>query len=188
MGSSRPTWCPTHVSISLWLPTLQSSLLRRPTMSSSQLLRSPTLALSQPTSWSSVTHVTPSTWPAACCTVETSSPRMSTPPSPLLRPSAPSSSLTGVPLDSRSASTTSHPLLYLVEILQRSSVTCACCLTPPPSLRPGLVLIISLISCTPSVPLSTGTLVRVWRRENSLRLVRISLLWRRTTRRSESTA
>merc|ERR1711994_481947 len=152
MGSSRPTWCPTHVSISLWLPMLQSSLLRRLTMSSSQLLRSPTLALSQPTSWSSVTHGTASTWPAACCTVETSSPRMSTLPSPPSRPSVPSSLLTGVPLDSRSASTTSHQLWYPVEILLRSSVPCACCPTPPPSLRPGLVLIISLISCTLSVP------------------------------------
>merc|ERR1712018_379929 len=92
-------------------------------------------------------------------------------PSPPSRPSAPSSLLTGVPLDSRSASTTSLLLLYLVVTLLRSSVPCACCPTPQPLLRPGLVLIISLILCTPSVPSSTGTSERVWRRESSLRLV-----------------
>merc|ERR1711935_1124221 len=138
--SSRPIWCPTHVSISLWPPTLQSSLLRRPTTSSSPLLRSPTLALSQPTSSSSAIPDTESTWPAACCTVETSCPRMSTLPLPPSRPSAPSSSSTGAQLASRSESTTSHPPSSPVEISPRCSVPCACCPTPPPSLRPGLVL------------------------------------------------
>merc|ERR1711937_71995 len=113
--------------------------------------------------------------------------KTSTLPSPPSRPSAPSSSLTGAPLASRSASTTSHPPSSPVEILPRSSVPCACCQTPPPSPRPGLVLIISLILCTPSVPSSTGTLERVWRRESSPRLVRIWLPLRRITKRSELT-
>merc|ERR1719291_932746 len=42
--SSRPTWCPTPGSTSLWLPMLQSSQLRRLTTSSCLLLRSPTPA------------------------------------------------------------------------------------------------------------------------------------------------
>ena len=42
-----------------------------------------------------------STWPAACSTVATWCPRTSTPPSPTSRPSAPSSSWTGVPPASR---------------------------------------------------------------------------------------
>merc|ERR1712076_341710 len=54
-------------------------------------------------------------------------------------------------------------------------------------LRPGLVWIISLILCTPSVPSSTGMWERVWRRESSPRPVSISLPWRRITRRSELT-
>merc|ERR1712087_23025 len=45
--SSRPTWCHTHVSISCSHPTPQSSLLRRPTTSSSPSLRSPTPHSSQ---------------------------------------------------------------------------------------------------------------------------------------------
>merc|ERR1712188_261660 len=40
--SSRPTWCHTHVSISCFPPTPQSSLPRKHTTSSSPLLRSPT--------------------------------------------------------------------------------------------------------------------------------------------------
>merc|ERR1711912_3861 len=130
--SSRPTWCPTPVSTSLWLHTPPSSPPRRLTMSSSQLLRSPTLA-------------------------------------------------------SRSESTTSHPLLFLVVILPRSSAPCACCPTPLPLLRLGLVLTTSSISCTPNVPSFTGTSERAWKRESSLRLVKILLPLRRTTRRSEST-
>merc|ERR1711890_112302 len=61
------------------------------------------------------------------------------------------------------------------------------CQTPQPSQRPGLVWITSSISCTPSVPSSTGTLERVWRRESSVRLVRILLLLRRITRKLELT-
>merc|ERR1712045_349889 len=183
-----PTWCPTPVSISPWPPTLPSSLLRRLTMSSSPLLRSPTPASSLPTSSSSAIPVTESTWPAACCTEETLSPRTSTLPSPPSRPSVPSSSSTGAQLVSRSASTTSHQPLFQVVTSPRSSVPCACCPTPLPSPRPGLVWIISLILCTPSAPSSTGMLERVWKRESSQRLVRILLLLRRTTKRSASTA
>merc|ERR1712150_63141 len=53
-----------------------------------------------------------------------------------------------------------------------------------PSLRLGLVLTTSSISCTPSVPSSTGTSERVWRRVSSQRLVRILLPLRRITKRS----
>merc|ERR1712156_1045550 len=155
--SSRPTWCPTHVSISPWPPTLPSSLLRRPTTSSSPLLRSPTPALSLPTSSSSAIPVTESTWPAACCTEETLSPRTSTPPSPPSRPRGPSSSSTGVPLDSRLASTTSHQPSCPEVIWPRCRELSACCPTLPPSLRPGLVLTTSSILCTPREPSSTGT-------------------------------
>merc|ERR1711918_211965 len=41
------------------------------------------------------------------------------------------------------------------------------------------------ISCTPSVPSSTGTWERVWKKENSPRLVRISLPSRKITRKLE---
>merc|ERR1712209_91905 len=156
-------------------------------MSSSLLLRSPTPASSQPTSLWSAILVTASTWPAACCTEETLCLRTSMLPSPPSRPSVPSSSSTGAQLVSRSASTTSHQPLFQVVTSPRSSVLCACCPTPLPSLRPGLVWIISLILCTPSVPSSTGMLERVWKRESSLRLVRILLPWRKTTKRSALT-
>merc|ERR1712010_140707 len=46
--SSRPTWCHTHVSISCFPPTPQSSPLRRHTTNSSLLPRSPTPPSSQP--------------------------------------------------------------------------------------------------------------------------------------------
>merc|ERR1712039_97061 len=74
----------------------------------------------------SVTHVTASTWPAACCTEVTSSPRMSTPPLPPSRPRGPSSSSTGAQLASRSESTTSHQLWCPVVTSPRCSVPCAC--------------------------------------------------------------
>merc|ERR1712039_267109 len=70
--------------------------------------------------------VTASTWPAACCTEVTSSPRMSTPPSPPSRPRGPSSSSTGAQLASRSESTTSHQLSCPVVTSPRCSVPCAC--------------------------------------------------------------
>merc|ERR1712042_280273 len=106
--------------------------------------------------WSSVILVMASTWPVASCTGEMLSPRMSM---LLLLPSRPrgaSNSWTGVQLASRSASTTSHQLWLQVVTWPRSNVLCACCPTPLPLLRLGLVLITSLILCMPSVPLSTG--------------------------------
>merc|ERR1711901_14503 len=59
--------------------------------------------------------------------------------------------------------------------------------TPRPLPRPGLALTISSTSCTPSVPSSTGTSVRAWRRVRSPRPVRILLPSRRITKRSAST-
>merc|ERR1711993_83428 len=59
----------------------------------------------------------------------------------------------------------------------------ACCPTPLPLLRLGLVLIISLILCMPNVPLSIGTSEKVWKKENSLKPVKIWLLLRRITKK-----
>merc|ERR1719295_1251243 len=59
---------------------------------------------------------------------------------------------------------------------------CACSATPLPSLRPGPGSTISLTSCTPRGPLSTGMLERVWRRENSPRQGKILLPLRRIMR------
>merc|ERR1712064_23392 len=53
--------------------------------------------------------------------------------------------------------------------------------------RPGLDLTTSSISCTPSVPSSTGTSVRVWKKASSPRPVRILPPSKRTTKRSVST-
>merc|ERR1711931_129013 len=95
--------------------------------------------------------------------------------------------LTGVPLGSRSESTISPPPLYLGVILLRWLGLYACCPTPLPLRRPGPGWITSSTSCTPRGPLFTGMLVRVWRRESSLRPGKISLLLRRTTKRSALT-
>ncbi|KAJ1342358.1 hypothetical protein BSLG_003043 [Batrachochytrium salamandrivorans] len=78
----------------------------------------------------------------ACCLLYRGDvvPRMSMLPLLPSRPSVPFSLLTGAQLVSRLVSTTSHPLLSLVVILPRSSVLFACCPTPLPLLRPGLVL------------------------------------------------
>ena len=65
---------------------------------------------------------------------------MSTLPSPPSRPREPSSSLTGVPLGSRLESTTSPQLLSPEVIWPRYREPSACCQTPQPSLRRGLVL------------------------------------------------
>merc|ERR1712224_720720 len=124
--SSRPTWSHTHVFTSHWPPTLQSSLLRKPTMNNFLLPKSPTLASSQPTRWLSVILVTENTWLAACCTVVMLSLRMSTLLLQLSKPREPSSSSIGVQLVSRLESTTNHQLLSQVVILQRSNVPFAC--------------------------------------------------------------
>merc|ERR1712191_333 len=107
------------------------------------LAKSPTLASSQPTRWSNATLVTANTWPAACSTVVMSFPRTSTLPLLPSRPNVPSSSSTGAPLASRSVSTTSHPLSFQVVTWPRCPVPSACCPTPLPSLKPGLVWITS---------------------------------------------
>merc|ERR1711950_116008 len=73
--------------------------------------------------------------------------------------------------------------LSLVVILPRFNVPSACCPTPLPLLRLGLVLIISLILCMPNVPLSIGMGEKVWKKENSLKPVKIWLLLRRITKK-----
>merc|ERR1712238_341805 len=161
-----------------------SSHLRRLTMNSFRWRRSLMLALNLPIKWSSVIPVMASTWPVASCTEAMLSPRMSTLPLPPSRPSAPSNLWTGVPLVSKLVSITNLPLLSPVVTLPRSNVLCACCPTPLPLLRLGLVLTTSLTSCTPNVPLSIGTLEKVWKRVSSPRPVRIWLPLRRITRRS----
>merc|ERR1711970_322021 len=187
LPSSKLTWSHTHVSISHWLHMLQSSPPRRLTTSSSPLPRSPMLASSQPIKWSSVIHVTVNTRPVVCCTVVMSSPRMSTPPLPPSRPREPSNSLTGAQLVSRSVSTTNHQPSSQVVILPRSNVPSACCPTPPPLPKHGPVLTTSSISCTPNVPSSTGMLVKVWKKVNSPKPVRILPPSRRITKKSVST-
>merc|ERR1712061_362495 len=131
-----------------------------------------------------VIPVTASTWLAASCTEVMLSPRMSTLPLPPSRPNAPSNLSTGVPLVSRSVSTTNLQPLCPAVTLPRSNVPSACCPTPLPSLRLGLVLIISSTSCTPSVLSSIGMLEKVWKKVSSLKLVKIWLPLRRITRKS----
>merc|ERR1711974_360784 len=103
---------------------------------------------------------------------------------PPSRPRGPSSLLTGAQLVSRLASTTSLPQLFQEVTWPRSSVLSACCPIPQLLLKPGLVLIISLILCMPRELLCTGTLEKVWRRVSSQRPVRILLPLRKITRRS----
>merc|ERR1711920_761040 len=99
------------------------------------------------------------------------------------RPRGPCSLLIGVLLDSSVVSTTSPPPMFLAVIWPRFAVRFVWLPTPLPLLRLFPALITSLISCTPSVPLYTGTLVKVWKRESSLRLVKIWLPSRRTMKR-----
>merc|ERR1711974_194291 len=111
------------------------------------------------------------------------SPRMSMLLLPPSRPSVPSNLWIGVPLASKLVSITNLQLLSLVVILPRFNVPSACCPTPLPLLRLGLVLIIILILCMPTVPLSIGTSEKVWKKENSLKPVKIWLLLRRITKK-----
>merc|ERR1712098_606095 len=167
--------------------TLQSSQPRRHTTNNSPLLKLPTLVSNQPTKWSNVIHVTVNTWPAVCCTVVMLSPRTSTPPLPTSRPREPFNSLTGVQLVSRSVSTTNHQPSSQVVIWLRSNVPSACCPTPPPLLKHGLDLTTSSILCTPRELSFTGMLVKVWKKVNSLKPVKIWLLSKRITKKSVST-
>merc|ERR1711934_755105 len=73
---------------------------------------------------------------------------------------------TGVPQVSRWASTTSPQQWSQAATWPRSRELCACCPTPPPLPRHGPDLTTSSISCTPSVPSSTGMWERVWKRES----------------------
>merc|ERR1712038_100221 len=122
--------------------------------------------------WSNVTQDMENTWPVVSCTEVMLSPRMSTPLLLQSRPRDPSNLLTGVQLVSRLVSTTNPQLSYQEAIWPRYNVLFACCLTPLLSLKLGLVLIISLILCTPSVHLFTGTLEKVWKKESSPKLVK----------------
>merc|ERR1719452_287954 len=124
-----------------------------------------------------------SIWRVVFSIEETSSPRMLTLPSLPSRRREASSLLTGVQLDSRLESTTSHQQLFLEEIKPRSLVPSACYPTPLLLLRLGPGLTTSLTLCMPRELLFTGMLERVWRRESSLKLVRIWLLLRRIMRR-----
>merc|ERR1712213_237431 len=114
-------------------------------------LRSPMPVSSLPTKWSNAIPVMASTWLAASCTEAMLSPRTSMLPSQPSRPNVPSNSSTGVPPVSKLVSTTNLPLSFQVVTSPRSNVLSACCPTPLLSLRLGLVLITSSISCTPSV-------------------------------------
>merc|ERR1712179_828797 len=137
--------------------------------------------------WSSAIQDTVNTWPAACCTVVMLSPRTSTPPLPPSKPREPSNSLTGAQLVSRSVSTTNHQQLSQVVILPRSNVPSACCPTPPPLPKHGPDLTTSSILCTPRELSSTGMLVKVWKKVNSPKPVRILPPSRRITKKSVST-
>merc|ERR1712113_1376233 len=161
----------------------QSSLPRKPTTNNSPSLKSPTHVSSQPTKWSNVTHVTVNTWPAASCTAVMSFQRTSTHPLPTSRPREPFNSSTGVQLVSRSVSTTSHQPSSQVVIWQRSNVLSACCPTPPPLPKHGPDLTTSSILCTPRELSFTGMLVKVWKKVNSPKLVRILPLLKRITKK-----
>lgn len=122
--SSRPTWFHTHVSTSLSLPTPQLSLpLRHPTRPT-QSKKSRCLVSSPTTRWSSVTHVTESTWLLACCTVVTLYQMMFTLLWPPLKLSAPFNLLIGAQLVSRLVSASSHLKWFLTVIWLRSTVLC----------------------------------------------------------------
>merc|ERR1712156_1230366 len=79
--------------------------------------------------------------------------------------------LTGVQLVSRLVSTTNPQLLSQEVILPRSNVPFACCPTPLLLLKHGIVLIISLILCTPSVLSFTGMSEKGWKKENIKKLL-----------------
>merc|ERR1712072_1399622 len=93
-------------------------------------------------------------------------------------------SLTGAQLVSSAVSTTNHQLLSQVVILPVSRELYAWFPTPLPSRRPFPVLITSSILCTPREPSSIGTSVRVWKKVNFPKPVRILLPLRRITKRS----
>merc|ERR1711991_532641 len=102
---------------------------------------------------------------------------------PLSRPRELFNSLTGAQLVSSAVSTTNHLPLFQVVILPVSKELFAWFPTPLPLPRPFPVLITSSILCTPREPSFIGTSVRVWRKVNSPRPVRILLPLRRITKK-----
>merc|ERR1712168_1125458 len=167
--------------------THQSSPPRKPTTNNSLSLKSPTHVSSQPIKWSNVTHVTVNTWPAASCTAVMLFQRMSTHPLRTSRPREPFNSSTGVQLVSRSVSTINHQRSSQVVTWPRSNVPSACCPTQPPLPKHGPDLTTSSILCTPRELSFTGMLVKVWKKVNSLKPVKIWLLSKRITKKSVST-
>merc|ERR1712156_1033407 len=105
---------------------VSSSHPRRPTTNSLLLLKSPTHVSSLLTRWSSVILVMASTWLAVCSSVVMSSPRMSTLLLPPSRQRGASNLWIGVQLVSRSVSTTSLQLWFLVGTLLRLPELSAC--------------------------------------------------------------
>merc|ERR1719333_501470 len=108
---------------------------------------------------------------------------------PLLtsKPREPFSLLTGAQLVSRSVSTTNHQQLFQVVTWPKFKEPSACCLTPPPSLKPGLDSITNSISCTLREPSFTGMSVKVWKKVNSQKLEKIWPLSKKTTKKLVST-
>merc|ERR1712118_535667 len=78
----------------------------------------------------------------------------------------------------------SHLLLYQEAISPRSCALYVGSATALPLLKCSPASITSSILCIPSVPSSIGMLAREWKRENSPKHAKISLRWRRTTKRS----
>ena len=99
------------------------------------------------------------------------------------RPRGASNLLIGAQLDSRLVLTTNLLRLFLAGIWPKCLVPSACSLIPPPSLRLGLDLTTSLISCTPRGPSFIGMSVRAWRRENFPKPVKIWQPWKRITKK-----
>jgi tubulin alpha len=79
--------------------------------------------------------------------------------------------------------TSIQPCLSLVVNSPRSTDPSACCPTLLQSLKLGADLTTSSISCIQNVHSCTGMLAKVWRKASSLRPEKISLLWRRITKR-----
>merc|ERR1711915_1052145 len=102
---------------------------------------------------------------------------------PPSRPRGASNLWIGVQLVSRSVSTTSLQLWFLVGTLLRLPELSACSQTQLLLLKLGQDLIISLTRCMLREHLFIGMLVRVWRKASSLKLERILLLLKRITKR-----
>jgi len=102
---------------------------------------------------------------------------------PPSRPSALFNSLTSARLDSRVVSTTSHRPLFRAEILSGYSVMFVWLSILLPSPRLFQESTTNSISCMPSVPLFTGMLEKVWKRDNSQTPVKILPILRKIMKR-----